>query len=124
MALRTMWNTAAAGIRVVGVLLTVGLASCEEQPAMGRLDPPHTPATGTSSSGEAKSGQPPRAELTRRCLEILAQISPVGQRLTPEDERLAGLVERPGQTLTQTAPLGRPHVSVDARGIILKKRCY
>lgn len=124
MAVRTMWNVVAAGFRIVGVLLTVGLASCEEQPAMGRLDPPQTPATGTSSGGEAKSSQPPRAELRRQCLEILARISPVGQRLTPEDEKLAGLVERPGQTQMQTAPLGRPHVTVDDDGIILKRRCY
>jgi hypothetical protein len=57
----------AAGIRLVGVLLTVGLVSCEEQPAMARSDLPHTPATGTSSSGEANTPvQPSRAELRRR----------------------------------------------------------
>lgn len=57
-------------------------------------------------------------------MEALERISPVGQRLTAEDERLAGLVERPSQIMAQTAPLGRPHVLVDAEGVILRKRCY
>jgi hypothetical protein len=91
---------------------------------MARPESKMAPATGKSLGGATERSQPAGDELRRRCLEILQQISPVGQPLTPEDERLAGLVERPGQPTVAIAPLGRPHVTLDARDIILAKRCY
>jgi hypothetical protein len=108
--------------QAVGVLLITALTSCEARSTMARSDP--TPPTGTNSGDEVRSGQPPAGELRRRCMVILRQMSPVGRPLTPEDERLAGMVERPGQPRVAIARLGRPHVSVDINGIILEKRCY
>jgi hypothetical protein len=103
-------------------LLAVGLTGCEERSAMTRPESGST--TGQSTGRSSEVAQPSNEELTRRCMEILERISPIGQALTPEDEKMAGLVERPGQPTVQTAPLGRPHVTVDVHGIIVKKRCY
>jgi len=108
--------------RLLHALLIVGLTACEEQTPMAR--PESEPTIGKSFGGAAENSQPPSDELRRRCMEILQQISPVGQPLTPEDEQLAGLIERPGQPMVAIAPLGRPHVTVDAYDIILAKRCY
>ena len=114
---------ASAGVRrIVGVCLIVALTSCGERSTMARATA--APSTGTTSGHAVEDGRPSAADLRRRCLEIAERISPVGQPLTSEDERLAGMVERPGQQRGAIARLGRPHVAVDARGVILEKRCY
>jgi hypothetical protein len=109
-------------VGLLQALLVIGLTACEERPRMTR--PIAGPATGQTTGRSTESIQPGADELRRRCVEILERISSVGQVLTAEDERLAGLIERPGQPVTQTAPLGRPHVTVDADDIIVRKRCY
>jgi hypothetical protein len=113
-----------AGVRVVllQALLVVELTACEERSRMTQSE--SAPATGQSTGRSTESIQPASDELRRRCMEILERVSPVGQPLTSEDEQMAGLIERPGQLMTQIAPLGRPHVTVDIRGIIVGKRCY
>ena len=109
-------------VKLLHALLVVGLTACEEHSRMTR--PESGPATGQTTGRSTESIQPASDELRRRCMEILERISPVGQSLTSEDEKMAGLVERPGQPMAQIAPLGRPHVTVDVHGIIVGKRCY
>jgi hypothetical protein len=108
--------------RIFCVFLLVALTTCEERSTMAGAT--SKPPTGTMSGHAGGNDKPSADELRRQCLEIAERISPVGQPLTPEDERLAGMVERPGQQRVAIAYLGRPHVAVDARGIILEKRCY